>query len=250
MSPCPGRITLVRRALGELPIEEQRTAEEHLHSCDACSRLAVEIEANMAAFATRRQPVFDHLTARLARRGGRRRWLAWTLVPAVATVAVLAVALWPEPPSEGVAFKGTMALEVVAKHGDTQRRVRDGDELQEGDALRFVLTTDGPGFASVLLVDAAHRVWPFYPDTDPREDPRPWRIESQGQHELPDSVGMDASEGDEYIVAVFSSSTFDRGRIHRHIVELLAGRQSVSAAALGIEHGAACVLRVRKVGGR
>jgi hypothetical protein len=141
-----------------------------------------------------------------------------------------------------------MALEVVAKYGDRQRRVRDGDELQRGDALRFVLTTDGPGFASIVLVDAAHRVWPFYPDSDPREDPRPWRIESMGQHELPGSIGMDASEGLEHIVAVFSSSSFDRAPLHAHIVELLASGQSVSAAALGIEPGAARVLRVRKVG--
>ena len=231
---CPGRLVLARRALGELDAEARAEIDAHVDGCAACRALAAEIEANLDSYAKNSDAELARLAAQLPRR--RRAGLGWLLAPALTAAAAAALLLlWP---TEEIGFKGAFAARVVAKRGDAQIVVRDQERLRPGDALRFVITSD-PGYLSVVLVDARGRVWPFYPDTDPEQDARPWRIEAKGRHELPGSVVLDDSLGPERIVLIFSTRVFDRAEVHRR----LAGLQGTSSAAsLGL--ASAAVVRV------
>jgi hypothetical protein len=144
--------------------------------------------------------------------------------PAVATAAAAAlIALlfytrgFEEPPKPDVAFKGVLAVKVVAKRGAQQFMVKSGQRMAEGDALRFIVTTDGPGYISVFSVDGRGKVSPFYPEADPRANPAPLHVDRAGRHVLEGSVILDNALGLEHLVVVFSPERFERATVHRRI---------------------------------
>jgi hypothetical protein len=250
MAECPTRFTIASLRAGDLPPSEAERVEDHIERCEACRAVIREIDAHAAEYESRAD---DHL-ARLMRHiesepgsaevvplEPRRRSRVVTVTIAVgglAAAAMLALALVPaltdtdetEDRAE-ILFKGALAVEIVAKRGADQFLVVDDIELRAGDAIRFVVSTGSAGWISVFSIDAAGRLSPFYPDTDPASDPEPLRLGRAGKHELPGSIILDDSRGHEEIVVVFSEKSFDRGRVHRRVT----GSRSPAAAgdALG-----------------
>jgi predicted anti-sigma-YlaC factor YlaD len=250
MADCPTRFTIASLRAGDLPPTEAERVESHVARCEACRAVIDEINANVAEYESRAD---DHLANLMRRIEGepdeaevvplapRRRSRVVTVtiaVGALAVAAMLALVLVPTligtdetAGRDEILFKGSLAVEIVAKRGPDQFRVIDGTELRAGDAIRFVVDIGAAGWISVFSIDAAGRLSPFYPDTDPDGDPEPLRLDRAGSHELPGSIILDESRGHEEIVVVFSKTSFDRGRVHRQVT----GARSLVAAgeALG-----------------
>jgi hypothetical protein len=252
MADCPTRYTLVRYVSGDLDEGEACTITTHVGDCTAC-RLELEgIEANVGVYAERQAAHLASLKARLERESPERgwtwrRWIPLVGAAAAAAILVALVFLWPRPPEGEVGFKGAVSFRVVVKRGEAQDEVRDGDRLGEGDALRFVVTTDRAGHLSVFSVDQRGRVNPFYPRTSAGADPAPMRIERTGRTELPGSVILDDWVGEETLMMVFAEQAFDRRSVHGAARRLiLDGKaEDVDAGALGIR-GVVRVLPVVK----
>lgn len=234
MAECPSRFAIASWRAGDLPPDEAQRVAAHLDACQSCRAVRDEIESHAAEYESRADEHLARLLDRLAHEqpiaevvplASRRRSRVTTVAIAVgglAAAAMLALVLVPvlldtgdgEPPDD-IRFKGSLAVELVAKRGARQFRVTDGAELAAGDAIRFVVSTGAPGWISVFSIDSTGRLSPFYPDSDPATDPEPLHLAAPGRHELPGSIILDDSQGHEDIVVVFSTAEFDRGPVHR-----------------------------------
>ena len=226
MNECPSRFTLVQYLAGELQAEEREAVSRHLEQCPGCRERLAETEANAAAYAADQEQHLERFRSRLSEQPetapARPTWLrlapaAGVLAAAAAVLLLLLPALEPgpgRPAEEEIRFKGTMAFEVVARRESRQFRVEPGSELRSGDALRFVVAAATPGYLTVFSLDAAGSPSAFYPDTDPARDRAPLRLERAGRHELPGSIILDDSRGDEALVVAFSAEPFDREQVH------------------------------------
>jgi hypothetical protein len=244
MSECPSRFTLVRFKAGDLEEPEAGALSAHLEQCAACRETLAGIERNVSQYESGAEERLARLRARLDREDPRNpgpvppTWLrlapaggALALAAAAAALVVVlpslkegspgpAAGVEPaDPTASSVRFKGAVAVEVVARRGERQFRVEKGAELRPGDALRFVVTVGAPGFISVFSVDALDNVSPFYPDSDPGSHPAPFRVDAAGRHELPGSIILDDSVGDECLVVAFSEKSFERPAIHRRALD-------------------------------
>jgi len=261
MAECPPRFTLASLRVGDLPPVEARRVEEHVAACAECRAALDEIDANVAEYGARADDHLAQLMDRIAREPAaaevvplraRRSRLVPVAIAAgsLAAAAVLALVLVPVltgPDAGGdrpdVLFKGSLAVEIVAKRGADQFLVTDGAGLRPGDAIRFVVTTGEPGWLTVFSIDAAGRLSPFYPDSEPSDDPEPLWIARAGRQELPGSIILDDSRGHEEIVVIFSATAFDRASAHRKVT----GARSPAAAAEVLGSGFALkVVRVVK----
>jgi len=244
MAEHPSRFALVSWRVEDLPDDEMISVGAHVEGCQACRSVLAEVSAVAEEQESRLDERLADLETRLDREVGRRRKTVFAAVgAAIGLAACVAVALGlglvpgeHEPAEDEVRYtglKGIMKFQVVAKRGDNQFRVDQGAELEERDALRFVVVTDGGGFVEVFSVDSSGLVSPFYPDTAPAGDPRPLRLDGLGRHELPGSVVLDDARGDEYFVVVFSSQEFERGKIHEWAGETKFDEQPLDLGALG-----------------
>ncbi len=246
------RLTLAAFTAGDLSQEEVDVVRSHLESCVECKEALAQLRHNIDDYRTRDDEHRAALRARLvseaaARTGANERttgWWRWVAVAAAIAVAV--VASWPDPtPPETPAtvYKGTLGVDVVALHDGEQQRVTDGARLFEGDALRFVLTTGEPGFATVLSVDGSETVTGFYPEDGVAD---PMRLEA-GRHELPGSVVLDDVLGKEHLVVAWSRARFDREPLHGTIRRMILreGPAALTPAALSVD--AVEVLTIEKV---
>ena len=130
---------------------------------------------------------------------------------------------------------------MVAKRGEHQFKVEPGTVLYPNDSIRFVISTESPGYLSVMSVDSRNQISPFYPETEPSTDPKPLAIEKSGRHELPGSIILDDALGTEFLIVVFSTNIFNRNDLFRDLkkmgaVELpeLSRRHNVQARSLKI----------------
>ena len=208
---------------GDLSEKETDAVKQHAERCEKCRLVAEEMTGNIARFEADRERQFSLLMARIDTESGRpgrriieRRRLVGSMAAAAAVLIALSVGLLrqsvttdPDP----VAFKGQFTVEVVAKRDNDQFVVRSGNVLYEDDALRFVVTTHAPGYLAVFSRDSDGKVWHYYPETDPKDDPAPMPVEAPGRHELPGSVILDDTLGNEQFVVVFSPEKFDREQL-------------------------------------
>jgi len=256
VSEHPSRFTLALRDAGDLGPAEAAFVDAHLAACPACRAAADEIERDCADYGSRAEAERARLMAALANApqeietARRSRRAVGIGVAAVALAAAAAIALVVVVPRvqegargpdriapEDVGFKGALAVRIVAKRGEKQFAVRQGEALEAGDALRFVVTASEPGWIAVLSVEATGGVSVFYPAADPW----PLRIDDRGRRELPGSIILDDARGAETYVVLYSTAPFSREAAGRAADALSKGRDELPD---GLEGSA---IRVRKV---
>lgn len=218
---CPPAADLEYLAAGDGTPE----TKTHVDGCATCTAELARLRTENEAFLKARPPqrFLTQLDARARTQRGARAWFVPSLV-ALAAAAVLLVVLRPTeaPP---VTFKGSF-LSVSVKRGDEVRTVTAGEVLREGDALRFSVRTERPGFAVVLERDGAGKVTVVAP-FDAKE---PQRVPA-GTTVLEDSAQLDASPGPETFVAVLSERPF----VPAALVRLLEAGRAVSCEACVVE---------------
>jgi anti-sigma factor RsiW len=157
---------LDRYELDKLSADERAQVEAHLADCARC-----RAEREAAAQARRRftEHVLPRTLERVTERR-HRRWWRWTpmlLVPATALAALL---LLLRPPMARLplaepdyAYKGGPSLTVYARHGDRVSVLHDGQTVQPGDELRFVVVAAGQRYLLVTSLDGAGQASVYYP---------------------------------------------------------------------------------------
>ncbi len=225
MGDCPSHLTLSRFKTDNLNPAEAKSVVTHLATCAACRSLSSSMDENIAQYEAIAESGLDALLHRLDAERVRknsviRRRAAFSIgiAAAAAAAAVLLVlsigTKRPGGPTEDadVAFKGAFSMEVTGRRGADQFAVGQGARLLEGDAIRFTVTVDKPGYVAVFSREADGEVSSFYPDTSPTADPAPLFLDAAGRHTLPGSIVLDDALGKERFIAVFSAQPFDRAK--------------------------------------
>jgi hypothetical protein len=191
--------------LGSLSAEARAEAEAHLADCAQCRG---EREAAAALRRRFEEHVYPRTVARVTE-ARRRRWWHWTpilLAPALAAAALL---LFMRPPREPeLSYKGGPSLTVYARHRDRVFVVKDGQTLQPGDELRFVVVAPGARYVLIASIDGAGQASVYYPFAAPRS-----AAVAEGRTELPGSVTLDDTLGHERLFAVFSAQALESAKV-------------------------------------
>lgn len=245
MSACPSRLELSRweaEPSCDCPVD----VTSHVGSCVRCGAIWQELATARALLLGADAAEVSHRAARTiiaeARvRGQRRRWWWRLAVPAflVPAAATLVLALGPafraQPanhPSSGVRTMGGLIVETYCKRGGKVFAATDGQELVEGDRLRFAYTIDRPGYLSVFAVDDRGRVFPYY-----EEDSLVGvYVEPGARVLLPGSVELDDHHGWERIFALWSETQLGDDALRTAIAAGLAaaGQDIRRATALDL----------------
>ncbi len=200
--------------LKSLSAPEQKSAEAHLESCAECKQRWAELTEDSQKFT---QFVFprtvEKVEARVAPQSIFERFRLAIALPVLGAVAavIVGVVLTRQTVSTGadegyIGIKGAgPSLEVFAlREGDHLFKVKEGTALKAGDKIRFIVA---PGSAKYLLIgsrdpNGAFSVYhPFGAQQSEPIDPQgPRRLEVPGSVELDDSVGQ------ERLYAVFSEA--------------------------------------------
>jgi hypothetical protein len=242
-----------------LPKKRLQAIQSHLERCAACRQRVAEIHENAKTYDEDSAQRLEQLQRRLREESrspaGEASWAVIARrvgIPAVITAAVvlaviLGVRLSREPP---ISFRGRLSVQVIAKRGEEQFVVQEGQQLREGDALRFVVTTATGGFVSIFSVDGRGKVSPFYPASDPSTAAAPLELEEKGRHVLPGSIILDDAPGPESIVAVFARRTFSRKEVHRRAKQQIQKSEArrLRARDLGIQAATQVVAVERRSG--
>ncbi len=259
---CFPRMEWIRWSVDDLSPEQMQTMKEHLSTCEKCRAISEDIRREYEAFEPQEALNLQGIKKRIREAKTKsqkqaeravpfwRKWHVPAVTMATATAAFLVAVLVGKPlhhTHPSVRYKGAFSMQVFAKRGENHFLVKKRQPLTEGDALRFVVTADGPGYLMVVSVDKAGKVWPMYPFEDPQKHPRPWPVAKAGRHELPRSMILDDSLGREWIVAFFSPHSFDRRRLFAQLAKKGSHQlQSLTSSALGFP-GKIIVLEVNKV---
>lgn len=224
---CPSRFDLAQWAAAKAT-ENQSPVAQHVAGCSRCEAYVDELgEARQMLLGN--DPARASLNAARSilaaaeeRRGAWWRWkLLWpvALLPAAALIGVFAivdrtptnannVAMNEAAPSltaPSVRTKGSFALTIVCKRGDSMFTLADGQAVQAGDRLRFEYTQPQPGFLMVFSVDDAGQIFPYYDESALHSVP----VQAGNQVALPGSVELDDHKGFERVVALWSATPLE-----------------------------------------
>lgn len=239
--PCPSMLALAKLKSDPENLEDANQIANHTKKCATCQRRIEELEVHRARFHLDEERQIDRLRSAILaqeRHSDAARDTTTYSVPAkkwfrpipIAVGALVAAAcvillLNVGPASrdsrghylpKGAAF----AVGAIAKRGDSQFRIVEGTELREGDQLGFAIEVSAPGYLTIFSVDGRGVETPFYPDTDPHEEPAPLRVYRTGRQKISGSVILDDSLGTEYVYAAFSRSLFDRSNVHETLRQI------------------------------
>lgn len=240
-STCPSEFGLERLRLGELPPPVAGMTLTHVEGCPECSRRMVALSASPPPFdldavwnAARadgapvapRAPWFNRL---------RERWmLALTATAAVATVAVIALAVRPSVPTD--VLKGSpWTLTVIVKRRGQQKvhRAVSGVRLSAGDQLRFEVTTkSASGYVAVIGSDSRGAVTPLAPPAGegvPVRGGRPVVLDG--------AVELDDAPGAERLDLVGCSRPVAVAELARAVREAVAQAEGDLARVKGVAEG-------------
>ncbi|HXI55212.1 MAG TPA: DUF4384 domain-containing protein [Polyangia bacterium] len=230
---CLSDLALERFLVGELDALEPAAAigaatERHLAECAACRARRDELAAAPAQVPDeiwwRRQQA---ARPALAPAPARARVLTRTVVGGlIAVAAVLVLMARPRPADRSASGGDTrtkgggFAMEIVARRTDGSTvPVFDGTALRPGDAIRFVLTTADAGNVAVVGMDSAGQVSVYAPAAMDAA-----LGVAAGTHQLPGSVVLDDTPGDERFVALLCLAAPTRAAL------MAAGQQALAAA--------------------
>jgi len=203
--------------LSDLQIDESLIRDArpaHVDECERCRLRFEELRRQREEFAQRARPA-AFADAVLTRRPSRK-WMWWSaLLPAL---GLLAFVLWP---ASGERVKGDpAAVELFVKSGEATARFDPERRYQAGDALQVVYSA-----ARALQLTAVNL------DGDKltilaREPVAP------GRHKLDRSFVLDAAEGDERIILLFSDKLLDDAEAEK----AARGGQPVAASSSFLIH--------------
>lgn len=221
-------LVLDRRSLGALSEQEARETDDHLGECVVCrGRLAAQRES----FESFERYVLPALLPRLESRSQRfsiSRLAAWFVVPVLALAALVVVVLPHGAVRDEVAVKGGANLQIFARRGSQVFAATDGARLQPGDALRFAIQPGGLPYLLIVSRDGAGQVSVYYPFGGTESA----RLDPDKRSELPGSVELDATLGEERIFAVLSRQPLEAAKVS---ARLAGPATDPSAAELGAE---------------
>lgn len=189
--------------LSELELERYLCGELSPEQAQVVERLAAEREdlrahlerrrAEQRAFVLQRPPL------RLPR-PDRRRFVAWGLGLAAATLTFLVVR--PVPPSS-ITPRGRPKVTVVVRRGERVFEHQAGMLLRAGDALRFTVESGTGGFLTVLGEDRSGSATLYYDGVEA----------TAGSFTAPGSLVLDADPGPEVFYLVLRAARVDAGAI-------------------------------------
>ncbi len=211
----------------ELDTEQVRALEAHLQRCDRCRTRARALEVLAADF-VERFPVEQTIDrARVADSGVRRVRakrgqgpLGWgTGLAALAAAAAFALVMGgrentsstasgpsgtgPGPDSSargtGTRFKGDARIGFFVSRGGRVSPGQDGETVQPGDKLRFVVATSRPRYLAILSRDGSSAATEYYPG-----DGVARQVSASRNLALESSVELDNRLGNESFWGVFS----------------------------------------------
>jgi hypothetical protein len=160
----------------------------------------------------------------LPKRRVRRRRAWWLAVPALAAVVACVIVL--RGGGVQLTAKGGAAWQVFAHRDSAIVPVHDGDRLDEGDQIRFVVMPDGAPYLLIASIDGAGRASIYYPYGGAASAPiRGSRVEIDG------SIVLDDAPGAERIYALLSDEPLDAGRIEELLRAIGAGGVAAIRAA-------------------
>lgn len=195
---CLSSLRLDRWMMGELGPADAETVGTHVSACAACSAAVSTmrgVREEVRAFPL--PPALVHGPP--ARRPVRALAAAGA---GLALAASLFVVLRPSAPTGRLKGSGSgVGLAMYVQHGAEVRRAAPGESVAPGDAVRFAVSTPSPAFVAVLSLDAAGKAWVYFP-----EGPRAARIPAGTEVPLPLGTRLDATVGEERLLALFCTS--------------------------------------------
>jgi hypothetical protein len=223
-------------AMGHATPEQTERMVAHCGTCPACSARRTEHDEHVRRF---HASVFPRTVEKLVTR--RRsvlpwRWLLGLAVPVTAGLLLLALGretergkLLPRPVDPNVlGVKGPPVVRVFARRGRPNAveadviKVKDGDRLRAGDALRFVLSPAGWPYVFIASVDGAGQAnlyFPFHGEASVKVDPKV-------TVSVPDSIVLDDAPGPERIFVIHSKSPIQAERVRAALATVAAGGAS------------------------
>jgi hypothetical protein len=219
---CLSDLVLDRIVAGELA---EATAAPHLTTCASCRDRLAELRTAQESF------VVDELRVRAAQAQvqtqeqprARRRSVVWagSSVGALAAAAALLLLWRPTPePEPTVRLKGGFALELIARHRDGRvEQVLPGGALAPGEAIRFRVSSDEPGYLGVIGIDAAGNVTAYSP-----ADGLTRSLAAGRQQLLEGSIILDETLGPERVIAALCKKPVDVGTL------VAAGKRALAQA--------------------
>lgn len=199
--------------------EKESSARAHIDSCDLCQKRWAELNEDKARF---EQYVFPrtvgNLETRLAQQSFLDRLNFRLLIPIVGSALAASIALsvylggkdrTQTEDDVYIGVKGGASLEVVANRAETgQFPVRPGTVLKPKDRIRFVVNTAGAKYVMVASRDGAGAFSVYYPFGAAQSGEV-----TPGHVELPKSIELDETVGNERIVAVFSQEPVEASAV-------------------------------------
>ena len=211
---CPSGL-----ALDERWLTRGREAPPDPRHAEACPDCVLHMAALDEAEAFVRQAI---LPAALEATPAAPAWwraprpaLAFGLVLALGLALTGVAARWiarpdPAPTGGGVAFKGSIGLEVLALRGEQVFTIQAGAPLYRGDRVRFRLDLPRDGHLMVVALDARGALHALYPFAGQGSIAASRRLEA-----LPGSVELDGARGVERVYALFGAQPFTLAQVRR-----------------------------------
>jgi hypothetical protein len=182
--------------LSDLQIDESLIRDArpaHADECERCRARFEELRKQKEEFAQRARPA-AFAEAVLARRS-RFGWLRVAMWLALPAAALLAFVWWP---AGGVRYKGEpAAVELFVKSGEVTARFDPERRYQAGDALQVVYSAARALQLTAVNLDGEKLTILARDAIAP------------GRHKLDRSFVLDAAEGDERIILLFSDKLLD-----------------------------------------
>ena len=194
---CLSAFRLDRWMMGELAAPEAEHVGTHVSGCALCSTAVAGMRGVREEVRTLPLPaVLDRPP--LPR---RRRSIA-VAGAGLALAASLLLVLRSEKPASVERRKGSgLGLTMYVQHGERVRRAAPGETVSPGDAVRFAISTPTSAFVAVLSLDPLGRAWVYFP-----QQPRAVQIAAGTEVPLPIGTRLDASTGEERLLALFCNS--------------------------------------------
>ncbi len=204
--------------------------ESHLRECERCRDAIAELRRLHAEFNQELLPSGPPVSSVAVQESPWYR-KATLIAPLLASAAAVALfATWvgddglQSSPTPAIQAKGESTFIVLARRGERVFQLDpQGNDLQPGDALRFVLTTGGAneGYLIVASVDEDNNTNIYFP-----QEGQDGRISQPGRWELPGSVVLDDKSGSERVFALLSKQRLKPEDVRRALTELGRGGAS------------------------
>jgi hypothetical protein len=236
-----------------IDLPEAADSRAHLETCADCRAALAERGALRGHFERDVLPrTLGKVRARIQdeqEAPARSRPFAW-LFPLAACAALAVVGLKPAPETAPAAdgdlrVKGGATLQLFVKRGEQVFEAHEGDALQPGDAVRFVIFPGGEKNLVVGSVDGAGHASIYLPQQGTDSS----TIEPDRTYTSPLSITLDAAPGPERVFAILSPAPLSLERVKAALRELGRGGAPAirSAQLLSIDGTTQATLRFEKL---